>query len=561
MLCYAPRIRAPPPQYPSLVAALKAIYDDPIAFGVAVGYRGTKDGRKQFGSLHRLIADRLRSHTRTSTLVPRNHAKSTIISEIFPAWSLVRDPSLRIMIASASQSLAEELTGRVRDILGGVLEFTISDEVVEIPLADIFPHVLPSGRRDSSGPTKHFDIRGKAGQGREHSVFAASPGTSVTGKHPTMILVDDPCDNKNTATFDQRQKVISWFLALEPILQNVDDAFHHIGTVWSPNDVSQVIADRPDFDQLRLRAWVPENPETGIADGLGPGPLPGGRWAEKYKGCYPLDANYRNAAELRQDEQLAEDINRAHFFAAQYLNEPMVAGDTIFPDTALLQASHTRVPAFADYKKILLWDPTGRITGTAGDANGLVLVQPVPVKIFRDFDPRHAPNLEDDRNVFICRLAKQVQGGIDDALQVVERMCAEDPDIRAIWIEEVAAQAAIAPWLKERGNIKSVAIRGQKVGTSAQAARLQGLATAMREGQFIIPDDFPGRDILIRQLAEYPSSDFDDIPCAAALLSQHRERRGLLPDLPAPPDTEGDPERIWPSQLSRPPIRRGGWPG
>ena len=542
------------------MAAIKAVWSDPIAFGIAVGYRGTKDGRKQFGALHRLIADRLRSHTRTSTLVPRNHAKSTVISEIFPAWSLVRDPGLRIMICSASQSLAEELVGRVRDILGGVFEFDINGQVVDIPLAEIFPACAPTGRKDSSGPVKHFDIKGKAGQGREHSVFAASPGTSVTGKHPTMILVDDPCDNKNTATFDQRQKVISWFLALEPILQNADDPFHHIGTVWSPNDVSQVIADRPDFDQLRLRAWVPENPETGIADGNGPGPLPDGRWASKYAGCYPLDANYRNADELRQDEQLAEDINRANFFAAQYLNEPMVAGDTIFPDATLLQASYTQVPAFADYKKILLWDPTGRITGTAGDANGLVLVQPVPVKIFRNFAPNHAPQLEEDRNVFIARHAKQVQGGIDDALQVVERLCAEDEDIRAVWIEEVAAQAAIAPWLKERGNIKSVAIRGQKVGTSAQSARLQGLATAMREGQFVIPDDFPGRDILLRQLSEYPASDFDDIPCAAALLSQHRERRGALPDMPKPPDVEGDPEHIWPSQAS-PQRSRRGWPG
>jgi hypothetical protein len=263
------------------------------------------------------------------------------------------------------------------------------------------------------------------------------------------------------------------------------------------------------------------------------------------------------AEQLHKWEAKSEALGRANFFAAQALNIAMTSSDAIFPDALILGATH-QVPAFAEYPELLLWDPTGRITGTKGDANGLVIVQPIPALVFTDKTGIALPEVEDDRNVFICRLAKQVNGGTDDALQVVERLCAERPSIKSIWIEEVASQAAIAPWLIERKKVKGVDVRGQKVGTASQASRLQGLATAMRQRQFILPDDFEGRGLLVRQLAEYPASDYDDVPCAASLLSQHRERRGVLPGLPTVEYNRHDPTGLWPEQVNQPPNFKGG---
>jgi acylphosphatase len=206
-----------------------------------------------------------------------------------------------------------------------------------------------------------------------------------------------------------------------------------------------------------------------------------------------------------------------------------VSADTIFRDEVLIAASAPpSLPAFGEYAELLLWDPVGRLTGTQGDANGLVIVQPVPAAVYQEATGA-ALGLEPDRNVFIVRFARQVNGGLDDALQVVEHLCAERPSIRAIWIEEAATQNAVAPWLRERGRVEGVQIRGQKVGTTAQSARLQGIATGMRDGQIVLAAEFPGRSTLIRQLSEYPKSDYDDLPCALALLGQHKERRGALP--------------------------------
>ena len=551
-------MRAPPPAYPTLKAALRAIWADPIAYGEAMGYRGDAKGRKRFGPVHHLIVKRVLNLHRSSTRIPRNCGKSTLISVIIPSWKHLRDPSIRTMLGSSSQSLAKELIGEIREMHRGDLEFTLPTGVVSIPLIRLFPHMEPAGSSQKSGPCDYLDIVGKSGKGREHSFFPASPESSITGKHPPDIVVDDPCDFKNTRTFDQRQKGNRWFLSLEPILYSPECPIAHVGTIWAPNDTSQAIEDDGSYDVLNLPAWVPENPETGIADGLGPGPLPDGRWAERFKGCYPLCPSFLNVEELHEKERQSEALGQPHFFAAQYLNIPSVSADAIFPDQLILDATWPDIPDFAGYPELLLWDPTGRITGSQGDANGLVIVQPVPAKAFSDATDR-ALSLEPDRNVFIVRYARQVNGGVDDALQVVERICSERPALKAIWIEDVVAQAAIAPWLKERGNIEGVRVRGQKIGTAKQSARLQGLATAMRDGQVILPAEFEGRDRLIRQLTEYPASDYDDLPCAAALLGQHRERRGSLPGVPGPTFTEGDPESLWPSQLGVRGTRRS-WP-
>lgn len=557
-------MRAPPPTYPDLRTALRAVWDDPLAFGEAMGYRGDEDGRKRFGPVHRLIVERLMGSKRTSTLIPRNHGKSTIISVIYTAWCLLRDPGRRIMVCSASKDLAREIIGEIRDLLWGELEFTIDGEEVNFPLIEAFPYLRPKGRRDSEGPVDYLNIVGKKNikgpTGREHSLFASSPTTRSTGKHPNMIIVDDPCDLQNSETFDQRQKIIKWFKALNPILKSRSNPLQHIGTCWAPNDLSEVLRHNKAFHQLRLAAWVPENPQTGVADGLGPGPLPGGRWAEKYKGYYPLDPSYMTAEELWEEEQDQEEAGRANFFAAQYLNEPMVAADTIFPDEILLGSVRPTVPPFTGYPELILWDPTGRLTGTKGDANGLVIVQPVPAKVWCAETGEKREALEDDRNIFIVRYSHLVYGGSDDALRVVESLCAERPQVKAVWIEDVGAQATLKPWLEERGKIKGVKVRGQKISNASQPQRLQGLATAMRQGQLILPDEFPGRETLLKQLSEYPKSDYDDLPCALALIGQHRERRGALPDVPGPTLNDADPLSLWTSQVGTPSPRRGlGW--
>jgi hypothetical protein len=114
-----------------------------------------------------------------------------------------------------------------------------------------------------------------------------------------------------------------------------------------------------------------------------------------------------------------------------------------------------------------------------------------------------------------------------------------------VWIEKVASQSLFAPWLEERGKIKGVKIRGQKIGNASLAFRLMSLQTAMRKGYLIFPKDFPGRETLVQRLIEYPLSNSDDLISALALLSSMVERRGSLPGVEPAQGSNRDPLKVW----------------
>ena len=102
--------------------AVFELWTSPIAFGKALGYRGeSTNERKRFGEFHQRMIDHVHSQPKTSTIVPRGHAKSTVISVIDTCWHLLHYPESRNLIACATLDLAKKLVGEVRDRLNGDL--------------------------------------------------------------------------------------------------------------------------------------------------------------------------------------------------------------------------------------------------------------------------------------------------------------------------------------------------------------------------------------------------------------------------------------------------------
>ena len=134
--------------------SLVRIWGDPLAFGEALGYKGTTDGRKQFGEFHRRMIDHVYSKARSSTIVPRGHAKSTVISVIDTCWHLLRQPESRNLIACATLDLAKKRCGEIRDRLNGDLEIIPG---LFVPVREVFPWLSPSGDLRRSGPTEAFN--------------------------------------------------------------------------------------------------------------------------------------------------------------------------------------------------------------------------------------------------------------------------------------------------------------------------------------------------------------------------------------------------------------------
>ncbi len=250
--------------------SLLQIWQDPLAFGEALGYKGDPGtGRKRFGPFHREMIEHVYSRPKTSTIVPRGHAKSTVISVIDTCWTLLREPGSRNLVACATLDLAKKLVGEVRDRLNGDLEILPG---LFLPVREVFPWLAVSGDARKSGPTDSFNITGRTGKGREPSVFAASVESNLAGNHPTRAVVDDPSNEQNSRTFARRQKVIDFIEALEPLMYSPDSSINHIGTPWAFQDVTAYLAERPDWSQFRFGVWDGANPKHKRKDGKGRGP-------------------------------------------------------------------------------------------------------------------------------------------------------------------------------------------------------------------------------------------------------------------------------------------------
>ena len=121
--------------------------------------------------------------------VPPGTSKTSIVNLLFPAWLWTRNPSLRFMCISYSHMLSQALSAKARDIL--------KTERYQ----QLFPNVKI--RRDSDSKTL-FKLTG----GGER--FTTSTGSTATGLHAHLILIDDPINSAEVQTPNLMNAVNDW---------------------------------------------------------------------------------------------------------------------------------------------------------------------------------------------------------------------------------------------------------------------------------------------------------------------------------------------------------------
>jgi len=143
----------------------------------------------------RYIADiltQLESGQQRSVIIniPPRNLKSTLISVIWPAWLLGRDPSKRIIVASYSQKLSNKLSIDSRFIT----------------IQPWFKEVFPDFAIAQDQNEKHKFMTNKHG-----FRMAVSTGGMLTGEGGDVLILDDPHNPKEIFSDKLRNKTINWF--------------------------------------------------------------------------------------------------------------------------------------------------------------------------------------------------------------------------------------------------------------------------------------------------------------------------------------------------------------
>lgn len=160
--------------------------------------------------------------------IPPQHGKSEIISRLFPAWALGRNPDLKIVGSSYSADLAEQFSRSIQR--------TIDSEEYH----EIFPNTFLNGsnvRTDVRGYLRNVDIFECVG----HKGFYKAVGVcgGLTGTPVDIAIIDDPVKDAieaNSATY--RERVWNWYTTVLSTRLHNNSKQLFIMTRWHEDDLA-----------------------------------------------------------------------------------------------------------------------------------------------------------------------------------------------------------------------------------------------------------------------------------------------------------------------------------
>jgi predicted phage terminase large subunit-like protein len=158
--------------------------------------------------------------------------KSQLISRVFPAWQVGRNPRINMIIASYNQDSANGFGDDVRAIVN----------------SHMFRQVFPECELRDGGKAKDLLITTVGGK----SVFAGVGGGAAMGKPADIFVVDDPIKSDEEAQSDTyRQRLWHWFARTASTRTHNDSAVVVVHTRWSGDDLIGRLCDpeHPDRDK------------------------------------------------------------------------------------------------------------------------------------------------------------------------------------------------------------------------------------------------------------------------------------------------------------------------
>jgi predicted phage terminase large subunit-like protein len=124
--------------------------------------------------------------------IPPRHGKSQLVSIMFPAWFLGRNPNKKVMMVSHTTDLAVDFGRKVRNLIN-------TDQYKEV-----FPNVQLAIDSKSAG-------RWNTNYGGEY--YACGIGSALAGRGADLLLVDDPHSEQDVinGNFEVFEKAYEWF--------------------------------------------------------------------------------------------------------------------------------------------------------------------------------------------------------------------------------------------------------------------------------------------------------------------------------------------------------------
>lgn len=217
--------------------AREALSQDLSIFATLLGYEPNDHHVDWFEYLEDKAIERI------VNLAPRESAKSTEHSVIYPLYEMVNDPGVRIVLVSNTASQAQSFLRQTTDIIEnhekfikyfGNLKPDQPDKWTDAEIIINRPAINKEGRVE-----------------KDPTISATGAGGPILSKRADVIICDDILNKENTRTHEQRKKLKEWFWeVLMPVLVK-GGRLIWIATAWNTEDLSHELLKNPMFDIKR----------------------------------------------------------------------------------------------------------------------------------------------------------------------------------------------------------------------------------------------------------------------------------------------------------------------
>lgn len=196
------------------------------------------------GSVHRDLINfwtKQDAKSHQLVLLPRDHQKSAMLAYRV-AWSVVRNPSIRILYISATSNLAIKQLKFIKDIL--------TSERVRFYWPDL---IHPEEKQREKWTETEISVdhpKRKQDLIRDPTIFTAGLTTTITGMHCDVAALDDVVVRENAYTEEGRNKVEEQYSLLSSI-EGVEGQEWSVGTRYHPKDLYSVMMEMKvdEFDE------------------------------------------------------------------------------------------------------------------------------------------------------------------------------------------------------------------------------------------------------------------------------------------------------------------------
>jgi predicted phage terminase large subunit-like protein len=185
--------------------------------------------------------------------VPRSHAKSTYLSNMYPIYNIVYNLRQFIVIISETQDGAKLFADYVNNQLKH-----------NAKLREDFGELMDENNRGNVKDNAEKFVTKNNVMVAIGSIQKQLRGMKFLNARPDLIIMDDLESEKSTNTPELRQKNLTWYTkVVNPLGDPQRTAFIYMGTLVNPHGLLPYVMNRADFKSKRYSAIVnpPENPE------------------------------------------------------------------------------------------------------------------------------------------------------------------------------------------------------------------------------------------------------------------------------------------------------------